>query len=132
MSDDVSICDYPCTFNGHKFTLRATQEALARVEHELGGSYAIPFQRSIANGPPRLTDVTAFFAALALPKVGKEGVTVYNGIAIRKLMPFDGGESLLELRDHVRAAINKAMPVVKEDAPGTSEGGGADDEDPTA
>lgn len=102
--DGASISDVQREWCKKPFTLRASQEAFAQVELELGESYAVVLTR-MTKAIPRLTDVTAVFAALALPH-GK-----YSGKTIRALMPaIDGGASLVAARDFINAALEAASP----------------------
>lgn len=107
----TSISDVQRKWCNRLFTLRASQEAYAQIELELNESYAVVLTR-IMKAVPRLTDVTATFAALALPH-GK-----YNGKSIRALMPaIDGGASLIEARDFINAALEAASPKDGDTAP---------------
>lgn len=113
----TSISDVQREWCKKPFTLRASQEAYAQIELELNESYAVVLTR-IMKPVPRLTDVTAAFAALALPH-GK-----YTGKTIRALMPaIDGGKSLIEARDFINAALEAASPKDGDTAPreGTEE-----------
>ncbi len=124
---DVSISDYSCEVGGVAFVLRADNEAMARVELALNLSFAIPFHRSITIGPPRMVDVSELFAALTLPK--KDGRR-YTGVDIRRIMPFDGGETMTAVANHIATAVAKGMPVAKP-ADQTTEGGGGNGVDPS-
>jgi hypothetical protein len=100
----TSISDVKREFCGKQFTLRASQEAWAQVELELKESHLTVFSR-ILNEVPRQTDLTATFAALALPH-GK-----HSGRSIRAIMPvMDGGKSMKQLAEAIKDAWIAASP----------------------
>lgn len=120
----ASISDVQREWCKKPFTLRASQEAFAQIELELNEAYPVVLTR-MCKAVPRLTDVTAVFAALALPH-GK-----YTGKTIRALMPaIDGGKSLIDARDFINAALEAAAPKEGDTTPREDAGEGKDKSDP--
>ena len=104
---------------GVSLTLRADWAAIKQLEIRTGESYAAVFDRML-NGIPRMTDLLETAAALALPR-GK-----HNADALMAIMPFDGGECLRDLRNHIVKAIEEGMPKRSEKAEDGGEAGKPD------
>lgn len=98
-----SISDVRVNWCGKDFTLRADWSAMAELERASGESYAVVFAR-MGSGVPMLTDVLNAFAAFALPR----GRHTREGL--QTLMPFDGGETLIQAYRHVESAVAAAKP----------------------
>lgn len=111
---DTSVSDVKATFAGKDYTLRATVGALHTLERIFSDPYYIVTARML-NAPPRLTDVSEVFAAIALP----HGEHSASGLIA--LIEFEKqAERILELRNGVAKAINAASP--KKPAEGGGEG----------
>jgi len=112
----TSVSTITREFCGKTFTLKASTEAWAQVEAELGVSYGEVLLR-MEKRAPRLMDATALFAAFVQPQGSQ------SGKSIRSIMPFDDGASFMQLIDHVRAATEAAMPPPAKKGDEIEEGG---------
>jgi len=102
----ASVSTLKRTFCGVDFVLKASTEAWAQVEDELGVSYGVVLNR-MEKKTPRLMDASAIFAAFVQPQGS------VNGKAIRSLMPFDDGSSFMKLLELVAEVTAAGMPEAK-------------------